>query len=338
LSPLPRLTIGLPVYNGENHLGAAIEALLGQTYEDFELIVSDNASTDGTSNICHRYARLDHRIRYIRQERNIGLVPNHALLVQQARGEFFKSAAHDDLYGRDLLQGCVQLLDDDPHAVLAHAWSAVIDDAGSVLGTFGPGVPLDAPRAVDRFRSLLYGGSHDYEYAVIRTAALHRMKPQGSYHLADRTFNAELALHGRFRQVEDWLYFRRWHPGLVPPPSVRERCTTLDQRRANRLRHPLVRLYGEYVWAYVEAIRRAPLSAAERLECAGVLMRYLASRAVPVVGESLQNVRLAQDPMYPGPDVLVDAVVAGQGESSDWKLARKGSAVGGACRAPSPRE
>ena len=124
---VPRLTIGLPVYNGEVHLSEAFESLLGQTYEDFELIVSDNASTDGTSEICLRYARQDRRIRYIRQDENIGLVPNHVFLIGQARGELFKSAAHDDFYARDLLLRCVQTLDDDPSAVVAHPWSAVVD-------------------------------------------------------------------------------------------------------------------------------------------------------------------------------------------------------------------
>ncbi len=314
VSAVPRLSIGLPVYNGERHISAALEALLGQTYEDFELIVSDNASTDGTSEICLRYARQDRRIRYIRQERNIGLVPNHIFVLKQARGELFKSAAHDDLYARDLLLRCVEALDDDPQAVLAHAWSAVVDSSGSVVGTFGPGGELNAPRAPDRLRSILYEGCHDYEYAVIRTSALRRMRPQGSYHLADRTFSVELALHGGFHQVEDWLYFRREHPDPLTQ-DVRERCTTLDPRRANRLRHPVVRLYGEYVWAYLAAIRRAPLSTAERRECLGIVTRYLASRAVPVMGESLTHDRLRQDPLSPAPSIPVDVIVAGRGRS-----------------------
>jgi glycosyltransferase involved in cell wall biosynthesis len=308
------LSIGLPVYNGERHIGEALEALLGQTYGDFELIVSDNASTDGTSDICSRYARQDSRIRYFRQEHNIGLVPNHIFVLQQARGELFKSAAHDDLYARELLQRCVEALDDDPNAVLAHSWSAVVDHSGRVVGTFGPGVDLNAPRAPDRFRSVLYEGSHDYEYAVIRTSALRRMSHQGSYHLADRVFNVELALHGGFHQVEDWLYFRREHPEPLTQ-NVRKRCATMDPRRANRLRHPVVRLYGEYLWAYLAAIARAPLSTAERCQCLGILTRYLASRAAPVMGESLTHDRLRQDPLSWAPSIPVDLIVAGRGPS-----------------------
>jgi glycosyltransferase involved in cell wall biosynthesis len=313
VSALPRLSIGLPVYNGERHIGEALESLLGQTYEDFELIVSDNASTDSTSEICLHYARQDRRIRYIRQERNIGLIPNHVFLIEQARGELFKSAAHDDLYGRDLLLRCVQALDDDPKAVLAHPWSAMVDSSGSLVGTFGPGAALDAPRAPDRFRSVLYEGCHDYEYGIVRTATLRRVRQQGSYHLADRMFNVELVLHGGFRQVEEWLYFRREHQGSMPQ-NVRDRCATLDPRRANRLRHPVVRLYGEYLWACMTAIGRAPLSLTERGECFGILSCYLGSRAVQVMGESRNGERLRQDPLISAPPIPVDLIVPGRGE------------------------
>ncbi len=90
MNAAPRLSIGLAVYNGENYLAESLEALLGQSYKDFELIISDNASTDGTIGICGRYAKQDSRIRYIRQPRNIGLAPNHNFVFEQARRELFK--------------------------------------------------------------------------------------------------------------------------------------------------------------------------------------------------------------------------------------------------------
>ena len=110
----PRLSIGLPVYNGENYLAESLDALLGQSFEDFELIISDNASTDGTAAISRRYERLDSRVRYVRQPRNVGLAPNHNIVVEQARGELFKWASHDDVYGRELLERCVVALDENP--------------------------------------------------------------------------------------------------------------------------------------------------------------------------------------------------------------------------------
>ena len=111
MSQVPRLSVGLPVYNGENFLAESLEAMLGQSYQDFELIISDNASTDGTGDICRRYARQDSRVRYIRQPLNIGLARNHNCLVAEARGELFKWASHDDLYARDLLERCVERTD-----------------------------------------------------------------------------------------------------------------------------------------------------------------------------------------------------------------------------------
>jgi glycosyltransferase involved in cell wall biosynthesis len=126
MTAVPRVSIGLPVYNGEDYLAEALEALLGQSYEDFELIISDNASTDGTPEICRRYEKQDSRICYVHQPRNIGLAPNHNFVVGLARGDLFRWAAHDDLYGRDLLKRCVDALDEHPQFALAHGGGADI--------------------------------------------------------------------------------------------------------------------------------------------------------------------------------------------------------------------
>jgi glycosyltransferase involved in cell wall biosynthesis len=93
MSTAPRLTVGLPVYNGENYLAQSLEALLGQTYTDFELLISDNTSTDDTASICAQYQAADPRIRYIRQPRNIGCAPNHNFVVGEARGESLSDAS-----------------------------------------------------------------------------------------------------------------------------------------------------------------------------------------------------------------------------------------------------
>ena len=156
MSAVPRLTIGLPVYNGANYLAESLDALLGQSYENFELIISDNASTDGTSDICHRYEGQDSRIRYFRQQHNIGLAPNHNFTVEQARGELFKWASNDDLYGRDLLKCCVDALDQYPHVVLAHSWTATIDSTGTITKMVEYPLATASSRAPERFRSVLF--------------------------------------------------------------------------------------------------------------------------------------------------------------------------------------
>ena len=223
MNATPRLTIGLPVYNGDDYLTESLEALLGQSYENFELIIADNASTDGTSDICRRYETLDSRIRYYRQPRNVGLAPNHNFLVEKAQGELFKWASHDDLYARDLLERCVEALDEHPHVVLAHSWTAMIDGAGNVTKAIEYPLATASPRTPERFRSMLFDDGGDDDGGIVRTEVLRRTAMKESYHHADRTIITELALQGPFYQVPDWLYFRRDHPDRAPA-GVSERA------------------------------------------------------------------------------------------------------------------
>lgn len=277
---LPKLSIGLPVFNGARYLATSLDALLGQSFRDFELILADNASTDGTEQICRRYAAQDSRIRYYRQPHNLGSTPNHNFTLEMARGELFKWASYDDLYAWDLLESCVEILDRHAEVVLAHSWSATIDQSDNVVRA--PRYPLatGAASAPERFRSLLVEEGGDDYYGVVRAEVLRRVAPQGSFHHADRTIMAALSLHGPFEQVPDWRYFRRDHPAQAERActSMRARCANMEPRRADRLRNPAARLYGEYLWAYVAAIRNAPLSRGDRLRCYRHLASWAASR------------------------------------------------------------
>jgi len=306
MTTVPRLTIGLPVYNGEKYIAESLEALLGQSFTEFELIVSDNASTDSTGDICRRYQKQDSRLRYYRQPRNIGLSPNHNFVVDQARGELFKWASYDDLYARDLLERCIDALDKYPEVVLAHSWTANVDGSGAVFEAYGYPLNTASARAPERFKSMLFDNGGDDDYGVIRTEVLRRTAMKGSYHHADRTIIAELSLHGPFYEVPDWLYFRREHEGQSGRVPLRRRCVTMDPRRADRLRHPVARLYGEYVLAYFSAIRRAPLTAAERRECYRYLAQWFASRGIR------GGVERTNPTPVPHPDIQIDSIVAGR--------------------------
>ncbi|MET9260743.1 glycosyltransferase [Amycolatopsis sp. NPDC004079] len=312
MSTAPRLTIGLPVYNGEEFLGEALDALLGQTYEDFELIISDNASEDGTEEIVRKYAQEDSRIRYLRQQRNIGATPNHNVLLDQARGELFKWASHDDLYGRELLAKCVEALDARPEMIVAHSHQAIIDENGAVTVPLDYRHKTDAPRPSVRFKSLLFEPGGDDFYGVMRTEVLRRVTPMGSYHHADRTYVAELALHGPFYQVPELLYFRRDHPDRAERanPSKRSRCANLDPKRGNAILNPTARLLAEYVWGFVHGIRSAPLSSGERRACYLALVKWFTSRARPGGGGERVEDRA---PVHAAElNLTVDRVVAGR--------------------------
>ena len=109
-SSVPGVSIGLFVYNGEKTIGAAIDSLLGQSWSDFELIISDNASNDKTGEICLSYAEKDSRIRYLRQKENIGPNRNIEFVYQESKGEYFMWAADDDMRAPDFIEEAMKTL------------------------------------------------------------------------------------------------------------------------------------------------------------------------------------------------------------------------------------
>ena len=131
---MPKVAIGLPVYNGERYLEAALDAIQAQTFTDYEVVICDNASTDRTEAICRAYEARDQRIRYYRNPANIGAAPNFNRTFELADGEYFKWFAADDLITPDYLEQCVAALDRNPDAVLCYTRVLVIDDDGKVVG------------------------------------------------------------------------------------------------------------------------------------------------------------------------------------------------------------
>lgn len=133
---IPRVTIGLPVYNGRNYLAQTMESLLAQTYTDFELVICDNASTDDTEAICRAFAARDERVRYFRNEENIGASANYNRVFELGRGMYFKWAAHDDLLAPAYLERCVEVLDQNPDVVLAYTQAKAIDGKGGIVKVY----------------------------------------------------------------------------------------------------------------------------------------------------------------------------------------------------------
>lgn len=208
----PRVTIALPVYNGERFLRAAVEALLAQTYQDFELIIGDNASTDGTEAIGRSFAAIDSRVRYVRHPRNLGLYGNWNALAALARGELFRWAACDDLSAPESVRLCVEALDRNPAAVMAYPKTMLIDDAGNFVENYEDRMNLTFERARDRFIWVMeHLALCNSVFGVIRTSVLRRLPPLGSYRSSDVHFLAELALHGQFVEVQERLFQRRFH-------------------------------------------------------------------------------------------------------------------------------
>jgi glycosyltransferase involved in cell wall biosynthesis len=131
---IPRVSIGLPVFNGEQFLIRALDSLLAQNYSDFELIISDNGSTDGTEKICKDYASRDHRIRYIRQSQNLGSHENFNFVLRESRGEYFMWAAADDLWDRNFIDSLLKSLESNSDVVGAFCpYQLVEAETGTVM-------------------------------------------------------------------------------------------------------------------------------------------------------------------------------------------------------------
>jgi glycosyltransferase involved in cell wall biosynthesis len=111
------VSIGLPVFNGESFLGRALDSLLAQTFANFELIISDNASTDKTEEICKEYTARDSRIRYIRQASNLGGLENFNFVLREAHSKYFMWAAVDDQWDPAFIQSLLTALENEPTAV-----------------------------------------------------------------------------------------------------------------------------------------------------------------------------------------------------------------------------
>ena len=214
ISTPPAISVGMPVYNGEAHLAVAIEAVLAQTDPDFELIISDNASTDGTADIVRHYADRDARITYLRQPVNVGAAANYNLLFHAARAPLFRWFNADDLMAPTLHARCRAALAEHPQAVLAWGHTQLIDDQGRVIDDYDDGLDLRAERPSDRFiRFFEVVGLTNVIYGLMRRDALARTDLMGDGRLpaADTRMMAELTLEGWFVGLPEVLFQRRMH-------------------------------------------------------------------------------------------------------------------------------
>lgn len=211
----PRVSIGLPVYNGARYLAATIDSILSQDFGDWELILSDNASTDRTGEICRGYAARDPRVRYFRHERNLGAGPNYDSCFHKSRGTYFKWAAHDDCLAPDYLSKAVAALDAAPDAVLCTVGITEIGPDGEVLRTYSNSFPgVSSPSAAVRFGAVIHA-RHQCEdfFGLYRRAALVGSGLHDNYSGSDRVLLAEMALRGPWVGVPDPLFLHREHEG-----------------------------------------------------------------------------------------------------------------------------
>ena len=207
-----RVSIGLPVFNAEQYLEQCLESILSQTYGNFELIISDNASTDATEAICQRYVARDARVRYRRNPRNHGPTFNFRQVVLLSSGEYFLWAAHDDMFAPEYVERCVAFLEQNPDVVLCYSKSIEIDEQGQSLKRKEQILAADLPYPHQRFRELIRM-DHNCQtmFGVMRACVLKRTSIHGDFPDSDRCMLAEVALYGKFHELPERLFFHRQH-------------------------------------------------------------------------------------------------------------------------------
>jgi glycosyltransferase involved in cell wall biosynthesis len=264
----------MPVFNGADYLEEALDSILGQTFRDFELIISDNASTDATEEICRSYAENDARVTYIRNQSNIGAHPNYNQTFNGSSGKYFKWAPHDDILRPAFLERCVEALETDPSTVVCQTFLDYIDDDGNPIGIYDSCLEgSGSERAADRFGAVVLRGHPAYEVmGLFRRSALEGSLLLQSFHGADRALLAELALRGRFVQVSEPLLVVRDHKQRYTRSRVRptDRAVWHDASLKGKLSFPTWRLYSEY-W---KMIGRWLSDAGDRWSCRRVLVRW----------------------------------------------------------------
>ncbi len=271
----PRVSIGLPVYNGENFLEKAIESLLVQTFDDFELIISDNASTDRTEAICQAHAAQDHRVRYFRNHENIGASGNFTRVFNLASSQYFKWAAHDDVCQPDYLARCVRVLDEDSSVVLCHSRTANIDENGQWIKIWNAGTDVGSEVAHRRFREALALKETFFVWGVVRADVLRKTRLLGNFPGNDRPLLSGLSLFGRFYEIPEVLFLQREHKAKSIRAynwrKPRDAIVCYDPKRAGKIIFPRWRLLSEHTLG----IGRAPLSWRGRVRCYNEMVRWI---------------------------------------------------------------
>jgi len=286
----PLVSIGLPIYNSERHVAQSIESLLDQSFRDFVLYISDNASTDRTGEICLGYAKRDARIRYHRSDRNIGMSENFNLTFSWARSKYFRWATADDYCDARLLEDAVQCMERDPMLALCYPRAIFVDAEGKALYRWQDELHLMQDDPALRFRAVVSNiGRVHHHLGLMRTYCMRRTRLFARHVSSDVGFVAEMSLYGKFFQIEEHQFFRRMHE------DSSSWATHDDKHQARRYhptgvgRVPFNRL--RFHWRYVQAVARSRLPLGDRLGLYGFLFRSACLDVPGLAREALVELR-----------------------------------------------
>ncbi len=268
-----KVIVGLPVYNGQKFLVAAIESHLSQSFADFTLVISDNGSTDATPQICADYARRDSRVQYLRSDQNRGILWNHRRVMEAIASprQYFRWAGADDVLEPGLLGAMVAVLDARPEVEAVVPGTKNIDGEGKIIGSMARALDLQSRDVLERARGVLLANyQHVIAYGLLRAGTLRVMRTQPDYIGWDPVFIWELALRGQLVELASHSLLRRFHAG-----SISRVKTAKEMRKWVEPNSKAGMSFPHWTWAYerLRALLAAPLPVRERLRIAALLTR-----------------------------------------------------------------
>jgi glycosyltransferase involved in cell wall biosynthesis len=206
------LTIGLPVFNGQNYLESALESLKKQSFKNFKVVVSDNCSTDDSVKIAQSYVNDDSRFTLIKHKENIGGAGNFNSVFKECTTPFFKWMAHDDILHINYLEKCMALATmSDESFVMFDSYANKIDHDGNFIGSYLKEIKLSANSASGRFYRILWADYFSEIFAIIRTSSIKQSRMHLNKLGSDRHFVSEILLNGGIKYVPEELFHRRHH-------------------------------------------------------------------------------------------------------------------------------
>jgi len=288
----------MPVYNADRFLRKALDSILNQTFDNFELIISDNASTDHTEDICREYAAHDRRVRYSRNAENMGAGWNFCRVYSLARGEYYKQAAHDDFCEPRFFETCIRALTDDPGLTVAFTKVRVVDVNGQFIEDYECAMHLSDEDPVVRFTDLILVGHRCFPiFGIHRMSALRQLPPQGSFAHADRILLAQLGLLGRFYESPERLFISTKHDNQsvwTMPPRTMSKKFRLTRKpgtlpniewwnpgKSNAIVFP----EWNALRRHCQSIHNSPLTSYGKLRAYAVMLRWIANYRRRLLGD-----------------------------------------------------
>ena len=284
------ITTGMAVFNGERYLENAIRANLDQTMPDFELVISDNASTDGTQAICREYAGKDSRIRYYRNARNIGAARNFNKVFELSRGEFFRWSNADDLVEPQLLERTSAVMRSRPDVVIAYGKTQLIDSDDAPIEIYDDNLDIQQESTVDRYRDFFRRvGLTNIIYGLMRSSAVKRTRLMGNGKLpaGDINFMAAMILQGKFVELPGVLFHRRVHEQAFSANPDPEAEASFWRGSGNMAKLP----HWRSELANVGAVVRAPISLHEKLSLLGYSARRMSWHRDKLIADTVDVFR-----------------------------------------------